>query len=390
MQTEGVVREQLVATLKAARRLIEDVRAGRRPALGEQNTKAVLIEPVLAALGWDPRDPAEVFREYSQASVPGRVDYALLVEGAPALFVEAKDLGKDLSDRNALTQILRYAWMTRVPCCLLTNGDDYHLYAVRRSQREDDEVALRVRVSDAGEADATAATLALVSKESVREGHLDKCLGSWRVDRRVQPELLDLLKPDSRTLLRYLRRRLPDLSPTDLRESLGRARITVEFGGGPPPPPPPPDGDRYVLRRRFWTELLQRAAKTTDLHRGITPGKENWLGTGAGRGGLSLCYVVREHDAQVELYIDRGKGSEAWNTNVFNEIRRSRESVEEAFGEALEWQPLEGKRACRIRSVIGIGGYRDESKWPEVHEAMIDAMVRFEKALRPRIAELAV
>jgi hypothetical protein len=136
--------------------------------------------------------------------------------------------------------------------------------------------------------------------------------------------------------------------------------------------------------------LHARAAETTNLHAGITPGKENWLGTGAGRAGLSLCYVVREHDAHVELYIDRGKGSDAWNARVFDQLAKSREAIEAAFGQPLEWQPLETKRACRIRKVVEIGGYRDEGRWPEVHEAMIDAMVRLEKALRPHIAKLTV
>jgi hypothetical protein len=38
---------------------------------------------------------------------------------------------------------------------------------------------------------------------------------------------------------------------------------------------------------------------------------------------------------------------------------------------------------------IGMGGYRDEeSKWPEIQDAMIDAMIRLEKALRPHIVNL--
>jgi hypothetical protein len=39
---------------------------------------------------------------------------------------------------------------------------------------------------------------------------------------------------------------------------------------------------------------------------------------------------------------------------------------------------------------IGIGGYRDdESKWPEIQDAMIDAMIRLEKALRQHIESLS-
>jgi hypothetical protein len=48
------------------------------------------------------------------------------------------------------------------------------------------------------------------------------------------------------------------------------------------------------------------------------------------------------------------------------------------------------KRACRIKKDIDLGGYRDEDSWPQIHDAMIDAMIRLEKALKPHIAGLDV
>jgi hypothetical protein len=65
--------------------------------------------------------------------------------------------------------------------------------------------------------------------------------------------------------------------------------------------------------------------------------------------------------------------------------------VEQAFGDRLEWQQLEGKRACRIRKQFNLGGYRDdEEKWPKIHEAMVDAMIRLEKALKPHIKGIKI
>jgi hypothetical protein len=61
--------------------------------IGEQNTKAALIEPVLRALGWDVEDIEEVQREYKPKSADNPVDYALLVLRTPRLFLEAKGLG---------------------------------------------------------------------------------------------------------------------------------------------------------------------------------------------------------------------------------------------------------------------------------------------------------
>lgn len=116
----------------------------------------------------------------------------------------------------------------------------------------------------------------------------------------------------------------------------------------------------------------------------------NWIGTGAGRYGLGYNYVVRRHDAQAELYIDRGKDSAEENKRIFDQLAGHKEAIESSFGEPLEWQRLDNRRACRIRKVVTLGGYRDEEKWSRVQDEMIDAMVRLEKALGPHIAELAI
>ena len=144
----------------------------------------------------------------------------------------------------------------------------------------------------------------------------------------------------------------------------------------------------HGVLRKFWTQLLEKAELKTPLHANVSPGHGNWIATSAGLRGLLLSYVVRQHDAQVELYIDRGKEYEGENKAIFDALHESHESIECALGESLIWQRLEGKQACRISKVIDTGGYREEEKWPETHEAMIDAMIRLERALRPHIDEL--
>jgi hypothetical protein len=147
--------------------------------------------------------------------------------------------------------------------------------------------------------------------------------------------------------------------------------------------------ERHKLRKRFWTLLLERAKEKTSLHAGISPGQYGWIGTGAGKYGLGFSYVVRQHDASVELYIDRGKGSQNENKAIFDQLFRNREEVEAEFGGPLEWQRLDDRRACRIRKVVNIGGYRDEEEiWGEIHDAMIDAMIRLERSLRPQLKKV--
>lgn len=146
--------------------------------------------------------------------------------------------------------------------------------------------------------------------------------------------------------------------------------------------------ERYTLRYQFWKLLLERAKKRTKLHVAISPRQYSWIGTGVGITGLTLNYAVRQHDAQVELYIDRDKESGDGNKVIFDALMEHREQIEKEFGEALLWEPLEQKRACRIRKTIDIGGYKDEEKWSELHEAMIETMIRFERTLRSHIDEL--
>lgn len=143
---------------------------------------------------------------------------------------------------------------------------------------------------------------------------------------------------------------------------------------------------RHVLRLEFWGQLLDRAKECTSLHARISPGKEHWISAGAGKSGLGFNYVIRMSDAQVELYIDQGE-AEA-NKRIFDRLFASKGKAEEAFGEPLEWQRLDDRRACRIRHVLTLGGLADRDRWPEIQEVMIDAMVRLEKALKPQIKRL--
>ena len=146
--------------------------------------------------------------------------------------------------------------------------------------------------------------------------------------------------------------------------------------------------ERHKIRQAFWKQLLEYAKTKTKLHSGISPSIYNWIGTGAGIRGLGYNYSITQHEANVELYIDKGKDFPEENFAIFDRLFSFKDEIEHDFGESLDWQRMEERRACRIRKVI-IGGYRDdEEKWPEIHAAMVDAMIRFEKAIRPHLKNL--
>jgi len=97
---------------------------------------------------------------------------------------------------------------------------------------------------------------------------------------------------------------------------------------------------------------------------------------------------VGQHQSRAELWIDKGKDSEAENNEIFDRLVANKAGIEQTFCGPLEWERLDGKRACRIRKQITLGGYLDEQNWPKIHEEMADAMNRLYTALSPHIQYL--
>jgi hypothetical protein len=148
--------------------------------------------------------------------------------------------------------------------------------------------------------------------------------------------------------------------------------------------------ERYDLRKKFWGGLLARAAGRTALHANISPSEYNWIGTSSGVRGLNLNYSIRQEESTAELYIDRGTDGDT-NKRIFDFLYSHKPEIEQAFGGELSWQRLPDRRACRIAYTTTFGGWRtEEARWPGIHDALIDAMVRLETALAPQLAKLKV
>src|SRR6266571_3249928 len=96
--------------------------------------------------------------------------------------------------------------------------------------------------------------------------------------------------------------------------------------------------ERYGIRKRWWTQLIERSAKVSKLHAHITPGEHSWLGTSSGISGLNFNYVVTQDECAAELYVDRGKDSEQENKAIFDQLQANQAEVEKAFGGPLSWE----------------------------------------------------
>jgi predicted type IV restriction endonuclease len=87
----------------------------------EAATRAVLIDPVLRALGWDTANTNMVEVEKTTEGV--RADYALYDSNAiPRIIVEAKALGTDLGQNALVMTLVGYAFRFKLNDVFLTDG----------------------------------------------------------------------------------------------------------------------------------------------------------------------------------------------------------------------------------------------------------------------------
>jgi hypothetical protein len=186
----------LLETLATVRKRIQQLR-DRKEMIGEENTKATLIEPVFTALGWNLQEIDEVRREYKRKPQDNPVDYALFLNRTECLFVEAKSLEKDLSDRKWVSQNLSYATVVGVRWCVLTNGDEYRIYNSHAPVDVDEKLFRTVRLSDS-ETRYLTDTLLLLGRDMMRGSMLDELWKAHFIDRNVRSALENILaQPDS-------------------------------------------------------------------------------------------------------------------------------------------------------------------------------------------------
>jgi hypothetical protein len=227
--------EQQTTKLQAAiRDTVALIRRFQDRGLGEQNTKASLIEPVLEALGWAIRDPDEVHREFRPTPRDNPVDYALALLRKPRLFVEAKGLGETLADRKWIGQILGYATVAGVEWCVLSDGDEYRFYNATAPVDAEEKLFYRIKLTEVP-LEQAAKTLTLISRSNMEENLLNVLWSAYYVDRRVKQALQEMVAMPERGLIRLIRRREPKLSPMQVSESLRRLDVRIDS------PTPVPD-----------------------------------------------------------------------------------------------------------------------------------------------------
>lgn len=134
---------------------------------------------------------------------------------------------------------------------------------------------------------------------------------------------------------------------------------------------------RHIIRQEFWQKLLIASNKNLDLFNNISPSKEGWIASGSGIGGITYNFAIAHNYCRVELYISKSKED---NKFFFDELYKQKDKIEEKFGNKLEWERLDEKKASRIKfEMLNVNVFNKED-WEKMIDFLINSMIKLEKA----------
>jgi len=271
-----------IRRLKA--KLEELKKSGAANKLSEADTKRLLIEELLSAVGWDMTSFAHVQREWRRRPTDEPVDFALKIGAQIKLLVEAKRLQASLSPKH-VKQLLAYASAAGVKWCLLTNGNELRIYNSLAEEVAEKKLLVELRIDriDTPKGlplDHFAENLQLLSPESISTGRIDEAWESSYGVQNVTWALRHILTAQNTALVNLLRKSLQQrgvkLSSKEVRHHLRSLEIEIspKVSYERPIEPRPKPGPRM----RVAIEDLLRAGhvRPGDRFRSKYKGQEFW------------------------------------------------------------------------------------------------------------------
>jgi predicted type IV restriction endonuclease len=376
----------------------------------EEATKHSMVMPFLQVLGYNIFDPTEVIPEFTAdigIKKGEKVDYAIAINNEPAILIEVKATRSTLQSKT-MSQLLRYFGVTKYKFAVLTNGIQYQFFSDIDDKNIMDTIPFLAVELVPSIRDSEIAEIRKFHKNHFDADKISSSAIELKYTGELKRYFKQQFKEADEEFIRFFikktsfggvitKQQFERLSPivvNAFRQYVNEVVSDTLKGaleGAKKAETEPTNNelsDKQILRQRFWTQLLGYAKTKTDLHAKISRTQGGWVGVNAGIRGLTYCYSITKHQGTVELYIDRGKEFEAENESIFDRLLSIKGDIEQTFGDSLEWERLEGKRACRIKKTLTEGGYLDEAKWPKLHEMMVSAMSRMDNALSPRIKTL--
>lgn len=196
--------------------------------IGETQTKESFINPLIIALGWDVSDFDEVKLEYKYTKKATPVDYALLIDLTPKLYIEAKQFGSNLDDYKWIAQILTYSTMAGVKWSLLTDGNHYKLYNTTAEARLEEKLFYEWKITEITEenADKILNFLKLLTKDKFKDDEIERAWKNHFEVNKVRKSLKKLIDDKDESLLKLINKKTK-LGRTVIVNSLNKLKVKI-------------------------------------------------------------------------------------------------------------------------------------------------------------------
>ncbi|MCH7972076.1 MAG: DUF4268 domain-containing protein [Chloroflexi bacterium] len=136
-----------------------------------------------------------------------------------------------------------------------------------------------------------------------------------------------------------------------------------------------PRGEMY---RAYWEKLIPQLQSAGHIQRRRTATPYSWISVPSSVAGAVYGLNFRQGKrVGVDLYLD---STSSWNSAVFQILESQKEEIQTSFGSSLNWEQLDGKKACRIAHYGNGVIDAEEPRLGEIRTWMIDSLIRLKTA----------
>jgi len=232
------------------------------PQMGEATTKAAVLRDFLELLDWEIPDNTQLEYSVEAFGKTYKVDYALILEGTPVAFIEAKGVDTPLNEKHR-EQLSAYLKNEDVNWGILTNAEEYEFYRRRivDSKIEVDNLA-NLRLQDLSD---RITVLRAFTREAIQTGNSEKI--ATRINKlqeartTLEAEKDDLADEIKNTLIEAVSDVISSQAESQAKEMVDRlvADIETEIDSdgdsstpdeieAPDPPPSESESGEYVIK----------------------------------------------------------------------------------------------------------------------------------------------
>jgi len=143
-------------------------------------------------------------------------------------------------------------------------------------------------------------------------------------------------------------------------------------------------GEAY---RSFFQRLIDRLRDEHGFTGARVAQPVNWYGFASGYANVSYQFAFTlGNRAKVEVYLWNRDAD--WNRHIYDELHARKSAIENAYGNPLDWDPMEGNQGCRIAHHRHGSIEDDDQTLDELQVWAIDHLLKLKATFQPHLAEI--